>query len=231
MVEVKINDCSFFLEEYYDFITDKFKDNKLHEPNATRCLLDRISKDDVFFDVGANIGYYSLVASCFTDKVHAFDCNKYAYSVVENFSRLNNRNIQINCNIVSNESGYGCVAIYDYPKRGLSLQTTGDYEIVRQIKLDDYGVIPTFVKIDVEGAEGRVLEGMLEILESKPKLMIEVHNKWKLQSFDYSFSDIRKLLSGYSIYVINDFRENINYRLVPIEEFNKWDENFMIYAE
>jgi hypothetical protein len=76
-----------------------------------------------------------------------------------------------------------------------------------------------------------VLEGMLEILKSKPKLMIEVHNKWKLQLFDYSFSDISKLLDGYSVYVINNFREDTDYELIPIEDYNEWDENFMIYAE
>ena len=42
------------------------------------------------------------------------------------------------------------------------------------------GIQPTFVKIDVEGAEFGVLQGMERLLaEVHPTIMLEIHPKWQ----------------------------------------------------
>ncbi len=62
---------------------------------------------------------------------------------------------------------------------------------------------PSFIKIDVEGAEQTVLEGARKLLEQfRPKLYIEVGAQHVdgvselLQSFDYQFFNGARALSG-----------------------------------
>ena len=57
------------------------------------------------------------------------------------------------------------------------------------------GLRPTFVKIDVEGAEHFVLQGMLNTLrEYQPTLMLELHPYW--QPVGVAIEDLRALLVG-----------------------------------
>jgi hypothetical protein len=54
-------DMYFFV--YNDIIGRSLYLSGVHEPNLTNFLYKNIKTDDVFFDIGANIGYYSLLAS------------------------------------------------------------------------------------------------------------------------------------------------------------------------
>jgi hypothetical protein len=58
---------------------------------------------------------------------------------------------------------------------------------------------PSFVKIDVEGAELHVLQGMTELLKSVPYVMIEVNENSICSKFGYSYIEIYELMeeAGY----------------------------------
>ena len=57
----------------------------------------------------------------------------------------------------------------------------GEVRSLPCITLDDYATAtnlwPGFLKIDVEGHEGRVLQGATRILETKPEMLIEIHSE------------------------------------------------------
>ena len=58
--------------------------------------------------------------------------------------------------------------------------TEGDQTIAVDALVKTAGLKPTFVKIDVEGAEWYVVQGMRETLEQhRPTLMLEVHRSWQ----------------------------------------------------
>jgi FkbM family methyltransferase len=57
----------------------------------------------------------------------------------------------------------------------------------------DHGLKPTFLKIDVEGYEGEVLKGAKKILETAPKLALELHTE-VLDRYDTSVAEILSLL-------------------------------------
>jgi hypothetical protein len=88
--------------------------------------------------------------------------------------------------------------------------------VVRQVTLDqliaDRKLKPSFIKIDVEGYEGEVLHGSMEVIKScKPILMIEIekrHNKKFPQVFallgsqgyvPYHFQSGKLWLSGAAV--------------------------------
>lgn len=74
------------------------------------------------------------------------------------------------------------------------LYGTSEVEI---ITLDEYAktnsLLPTFIKIDVEGYEAEVLKGATEILKTLPKLEIEIHTEI-LSRYHTSVEEILKLI-------------------------------------
>ncbi|TSA50118.1 MAG: FkbM family methyltransferase [Sphingobacteriales bacterium] len=88
------------------------------------------------------------------------------------------------------------------------------------------------MKIDVEGAELKVLKGMVSTLK-KPqlKLLIEVHVVILKEFFNTDYKDLLELLfqNGFSIKELKEFRKNKN----EFREINGQSElqgNTMIYA-
>jgi FkbM family methyltransferase len=64
-------------------------------------------------------------------------------------------------------------------------------EIVRAV-----GVRPELVKVDVEGAEWYVLEGMVDTLKRRPTVMLELHPLWQPEGV--TVDSVLGLLDGYS---------------------------------
>jgi FkbM family methyltransferase len=156
------------------------------EPDTVQWIEDTMRPGDVFYDVGANVGAYSLVAAkCFAGavKVYAFEP---AYL---NFSQLCRNLVLNNCQdsvfplsiALSNQTTIGAFNYHDLVSGG-SLHTFGeavDYmgrtftpvftqtmlsyrldDLIDQFKLPK----PTHIKIDVDGIEKAVLEGAQKML-------------------------------------------------------------------
>ena len=70
-----------------------FDDFPIYEPLLTNYLYTTLRAGDVFFDVGANIGYFSIIAAAIVGqrgKVFAFDANKAMVAQISRSSALNN---------------------------------------------------------------------------------------------------------------------------------------------
>ena len=166
-----------YFTDYFDYKGIKFLKHTLKE-------------GDTFFDVGTNIGSYSLVASKIvgnSGKVYSFEpVFKTLKKLTETVERNNFNNIQIEKKIVSdkNES----INIYASPDDNIGMSSIVKKfenvkpESVPSVILDEYIIAQkikkiTLVKIDVEGAELAVLKGMKRILkEIKPIIFIEISN-------------------------------------------------------
>jgi FkbM family methyltransferase len=156
------------------------------EPDTVQWIEDTMKPGDVFYDVGANVGAYSLVAAkCFAGevKVYAFE------PAFLNFSQLC-RNLSLNnCQdtvfpltvALSDQTTIGAFNYHDLVPGG-SLHTFGeavDYtgqtftpvfkqtmlsyrldDLIDQFKIPK----PTHIKIDVDGIEKAVLEGAINTL-------------------------------------------------------------------
>ena len=82
-------------------------------------------------------------------------------------------------------------------------------------------MIPSLLKIDVEGFEVEVLRGASKILSTRPKLAIEIHTQ-NLGHYNASVEDIFNLIDAdeYDLWIQwKDGEEPIEYdRKVPITE-------------
>jgi len=148
--------------------------------------LRSIRKGDVIFDIGANIGYYSILFSKLCGKngfVHCFE------PVPETFQLLlqtmgNCENAKIN-NIAAGDSEDKLEMSYDpedSEKASLIVDPTSSNStrIVKVLPLDEYAKEIkldrlNFLKCDVEGFELRTLKGMVNTLANHlPQLSLEI---------------------------------------------------------
>jgi FkbM family methyltransferase len=159
------------------------------EPAGTLCLERRLGEGSVFIDVGANAGYFSLIASKLVGRqgrVFAFEPNpsvaselkaNLLRSCVQNVSveqaACSNSNSPVSLYISSN-SNTGKTSLFSKnakSKTRVTVPCTRLDDFVADRNLDRIDI----VKIDVEGAELMVLEGMKNcLLRFRPQVILEL---------------------------------------------------------
>ncbi len=154
------------------------------EDLETRWILHTIRRGDIFVDVGANIGYYTVVAAKIVGEeghVYAFEPDPTSFAILKaNVERNGLTNVTLEQKALSNEPG--SLRLF------LAHENKGDHRIfdeegaarpfldVEALRLDDYAPIQgkkvDFIKVDTQGAEGIILEGMTQTIAANPKMVM-----------------------------------------------------------
>jgi FkbM family methyltransferase len=161
------------------------------EPEVQRVLADHLRPGMTFYDLGANIGFFSLMAARLvgpTGHVVSFEADpEIAARLRENLSRNQLAHAEVVQKAVWSESANISFSRVDpnaSPDRGLGHVST-DVSLsgmitVEAVSLDHYTAIypaPDFLKCDVEGAETAVFQGATNLLATKhPILLVEMHS-------------------------------------------------------
>ena len=166
---------------------------RVYEAFETRVILNQINPGDVVLDLGAFIGYYTVL---FANKVgqqghvFAFEPSPKNFKILSKNAE-NRSNMTIEEKAISKHTGnttlYLCNNNYGmnriYPSVYCDGSTFGGKVEVDTIKLDEYfGSFKrpiNFVKMDLEGSEFGALEGMKEIINKNIniKMCLEFHPK------------------------------------------------------
>ena len=160
------------------------------ERKETEWLKAQVETDWVFFDVGANFGYYSMLVSAASEgraRVYAFEPLASNCALIERNKSLNDfGRLRVFKTALSDEEGEvgffvppaSCSGVGHIIEGGDAAHE-GRIETVPATTLDSFaarhGVEKLdFLKVDVEGAETRVLRGGRETLKRfRPLIMIE----------------------------------------------------------
>jgi FkbM family methyltransferase len=143
----------------------------------------------IFYDIGANIGFFSLLAARIVGKggrVVAFEADpEIAARLREHVTRNDSCGISVEEKAVWSERSTVFFARTDpatSPDRGLGhivATCASDTIQVDAVSLDDYvqtEPAPDFLKCDVEGAEVEVFRGAQRLLtEKRPGIICEMH--------------------------------------------------------
>ena len=163
-----------------------------HEPLTTRLLSKELKKGMICLDVGSNIGYYAVLESNLVGKdgkIIAIEPSPKNYEYLKkNLEMQNNSNVDAfnfaaadkngEVNFLIYKESNGCMTIPDGEKTSIP----GDIIKVQAKRLDTFlDEISVkkidFVRMDVEGYEYHILNGMKKIIKnSKPMFQIEVHS-------------------------------------------------------
>lgn len=132
------------------------------EKRTTDYVKEHLKPGQLFVDVGAQVGYYSVMASELGARVYAFEPSSTNREVLR--KNLEGTNVEVFNSALSDTNGE--VKLFKGRTPGEhSLHGSGEYETVQAVRYDDLGLeIPDFVKIDVEGNERQVLMGMQKFL-------------------------------------------------------------------
>jgi FkbM family methyltransferase len=166
-----LDDINYIVENakpYSSKITDLYKKYK-----------DTIEKNDVMFDIGCHQGFYSLGYSKYYSKIIAAEPFPQNFLTTELNFILNglSNNIEIFPFFVSEKKYEGILSHSQQRLIGMSAPNEDSF-ITKSICLDDLiQYNPSFIKIDTEGEEIKVLKGAKQILSTYPHLLIECHKE------------------------------------------------------
>jgi FkbM family methyltransferase len=152
----------------------------LYDYNNMRLLQWLLRDGGTFFDIGANIGSYALVASEQEQaRVFAFEPHPVTARLLSDNIRLNHRGNVTVCPVAVGRED-GVVRLTDRAGSSVNHSVTGaGGETVEvpcrraETLCREYGVFPQYVKVDVEGFEFEVLTGFGPFLSHVKLLLIE----------------------------------------------------------
>lgn len=192
-----------------------------YEPLLTKKFKNAVKKGDTVVDIGANIGYYTLIASKLvgkTGKVFAFEPEPKNFKILSENVKLNGRNnVVLENKAVSNATGKNI--LYLYSSIGNSFYQLNDSSNAKKIEVDTIKLDNYFsnyhrkinvVKIDVEGAEFKVFRGMRSLIRKNPNLIIFTEISQKISKVSgENLEDYFDLLVkyGFRIYDIDDYKK------------------------
>lgn len=160
------------------------------DPMLLRFCDEHVRADHVVWDIGANIGVFSLSSAQRGAKVLAIEPDVWLGSLLNRTRRQKSNqdlSMEVLCAAISDEPGTASLAIANRGRAGNHLerfegssQTGGIYtrQLTPVLTLDmlyKQGRKPDIIKIDVETAELAVLKGASELLKHvKPVILVEV---------------------------------------------------------
>jgi len=169
LIGIWINQFGYFENEELDFLFEFLTP------------LNAIFKKSVAFDIGANIGNHSVYFSKYFKSIQAFEPNTFTYDLLS-------FNLKWTKNVTPHNFGFGntkgiLTLVEDITNYGgssivMDNTKTSDSIEVQIERLDDFSFEGelSFIKIDVEGFESKVIQGAKAMLKKHyPVVVFEQH--------------------------------------------------------
>ena len=173
------------------------------------CMSSHEFESPIFFDIGANIGIFSLYAASVNEKSRVFSFEpspKNFSSLIDNITINNYHNVYPSYFAVSSKSEFTNLFIPDdrpgnsgaqinYPvdENGLEFNPKA---IIPMLKVSIDTILnslnipsPNYVKIDVDGHEDDIIDGLLPFIKATSfrSLLVEVNGEDKLRNLEQLF--------------------------------------------
>jgi FkbM family methyltransferase len=207
-----------------------------YEPEVCDFLRGILTPGDNFIDVGAHVGYFTMMASELVGngKVWAFEPEEVNYNnLLANIQENECSNVtpyrscvgkkSENVELIINLDNDGGHSIFDprtHPFNARTRKNDSVKQTVPMVTLDSViDFVPKVIKIDVEGSELNVLMGAERLLrEHSPAIVMEA-NSYSLNEAGTNLTKIMEYLAsfGYVGYVLTsgerlkDVKENVSY--------------------
>jgi len=174
----------------YDYILGSYDD-----PQTLKTFCSWLRPNTVFYDLGANVGYYALIANRFISdgKIYSFEPLPFLRSIFDQHIELNKKLIQhksihiLPFAISDQEKEIAFSNNADHREGNTYVASSENFANAKEsIKVKCYSIdellqqgyaAPDIIKIDVEGAELDVLNGAINTLkEYKPNILLATHD-------------------------------------------------------
>ena len=186
------------------------------ETGTTEAFAKLLRADDIFLDIGANIGWYTLIASRLAPegKIHAFEPVPFIFNKMKRNWEINNFHNKVSFNnLALGDKEDGEITIYTFEglyhgHSSLSTLQRDDYKAstvpmtTLDRYLDDNNVRRVdLIKMDTEGAELNVLHGAVHLLQSEtPPIWVIELNTETSASFGHTPTDVLDFIAEHNDY-------------------------------
>jgi len=208
------------------------------EPAVTKLYLDLLKEDSIILDIGANVGYFSIIGARKSrkGKVYGFEPIEHTFKLFRDSTYANSFHKIITPLklAVSDKEGYLNMANKYFMNGGNAIYDKDDIgdrviEEVKSTTIDRFcnlaGVSKVdIIKIDVEGHEDKAYEGMKETIKNNDLKIIMEFSQFRYEKPKEFFDRIKEDFKY--IYLINGATES--YKLVRITNYEdlKFDRIF-----
>jgi FkbM family methyltransferase len=175
-----------------------------HEPDMQRVLREQIKPGMTIYDCGANIGYFSVILArlvgpsghvfAFEPSPDSAECLTAAIELNE-FAQLTvvPKAVWSGAEVLRFERGPEDKSLVSDHVEGVFGESSGpgSYVEIQATSLDEFVYVdgnpaPDFIKIDIEGSEGKAIAGAIRLLtEHRPSLLLEIHGEPGRDVWDY----------------------------------------------
>jgi len=192
------------------------------EIRLTRMLFRNLREGQVFIDVGAHVGYFSLLAARLTGqqgRVYAFEASSFIWPFLQhNVSGISSISVIHQAVGASGEM----VTMKEFPVLFSEFNTISRHEpvisenksrtyiekmvegITLEVFFHKHNITPDWIKIDVEGAEKDVIQGLLPFLNvGSPRIIMEFIPGPNAHMYLEAVNMLLK--SDFEVYHIDDF--------------------------
>lgn len=167
----------------------------LWEPDLTAFSRRRLQPGDVYIDIGANVGYYSLLACSLVGEAGRVVAIEASPSIAERLAEnvdLNGYNGRARIINMAVSDVAGTLELFGGPDLNLGATSTESHRGMRRVGsieaappaellTDDEIERARMIKIDVEGGEDRVLAGLVPLIprfRDDVEIIVEITPKW-----------------------------------------------------
>jgi FkbM family methyltransferase len=178
-----IQNNKFYIDKWDGAVSQELILSGKWEEYETKLFKENIKSGDVVVDIGAHIGYYTLIAAAIVGKkgrVYAFEPNHKNFQILKkNVEENNYKNIVLINKAVSNRNKKGFLF--------LNSENTGDHrvfdskdsrkvETIQTITLDKYFDNKEkeihMLKMDIQGSEANAFQGGIKIIKKSKNIKI-----------------------------------------------------------
>jgi FkbM family methyltransferase len=231
-----IQDHKFYIDKSDTTISQELILSGKWEEYETELFKKYAKKDDVVLDIGAHIGYYTLIAARIVGdkgKVYAFEPDPKNFKILKrNVEENGYKNIILVNKALSNKSGR--------IKLFINKENTGDHRIydlknerefisIQAITLDDFfkkrAKKVDLIKMDIQGAEVRAFKGGNRLI--KENMSIKILTEFWPHGLELSGSSAKEYClllkkNKFTIYNVDETEKNtklinLNELLMPIQ--------------
>jgi FkbM family methyltransferase len=173
---------------HIDLAREKFYWLGTHEVGAQPAIPAHVRRGSVVYDIGAHAGFFTLLLSRLTGddgRVLAFEPD------AENAARLQTNiaangcaNVDVCTLAMSDVTGTGRLALGRLSLQGALAEVDDPISDGAKVPvttidalIEDGALPPSFIKVDVDGAEGRVIAGARRtIAQNRPAMLIKIYS-------------------------------------------------------
>jgi len=218
---VNMDGMSFFIDPNSKH-SSKIANEKTWEPLTTSIIKSLVLPDDVFLDIGANFGYFSVLLSNRVNRIHAVEPDNFNFDLLSKNLKYNNVTNATAYNVAASNKN-GTSSFYRHHNSRMK------HSLIRVVKNMSRGLIKVskmddlidekidVIKMDVEGGEWIAAQGMKRILSDSSIFLFEFSTKYLSKS--NGIKGLRNIAGKYKyVYAIVD-------RLNSIEKISFKDLN------